>query len=115
MTRRHIQTFARYFRSGGSERPLPGRKTAGGVRPAAGKPRTGGRALHVQDRAGRPPAKKRARNKRTKIMIAEDRRDGLVVKSCSHRQGTTELLDDECRLPLPAGGERESGDGTAAQ
>jgi len=54
---------------------------------AAGKPWTGGRALHVQDRAGRPPAKKRARHSRTKITGAEDRGDSLVVKSLSHRQG----------------------------
>jgi len=76
--------------------------------------RTGGRALQVQDRAGRPPAKKRARHKRTKITVAEDRSDSLVSNLDLTAKATSELVDGERRLPGPAGGERESGDGTAA-
>jgi len=61
MTRRHIETFARYFRTPPAARQRP---RGAVVRPAAGKPRTGEPPIHVQDRAGRPPAKKRARHKR---------------------------------------------------
>jgi len=82
MTRRHIEAFARYFRippalfvpgNGRAEPPL---------RPPAGKPRTGGRAIHVQQRrAGRPSSKKRTRHKRRKITVAENRSDSVLVKS----------------------------------
>jgi hypothetical protein len=49
MTRRHIETFARYFRTAPALF-LPGNGRAQPpLRPTAGKPRTGGRAIYVQD------------------------------------------------------------------
>jgi HTH-type transcriptional regulator/antitoxin HigA len=66
MTRRHIETFARYFRTPPAFF-LPGNSHAQPLRPAASKPRTGGRAIHVQDRT---PSKKRPRQKQRKITVA---------------------------------------------
>jgi len=113
MTRREIDTIARYFRTPPALF-LPGNaRSRRSVRLPA-NPRTGGRARSMS-RTG-PVGRHRKSEPGTRGRKSRSPKIGATVRWSNlgrTAKATSALLDGE-RLPGPAGGEGESGDGTAA-